>query len=300
MKRIARILLTTILLFFSTLAGVGLITFGKEWQRHSGADCRVAVFMYHAVVPDSYPAQRFHIRHSVFLSHLTALATAGVLVPSPDDITTTSRSLRETILSWCSANDRIALITFDAETPSFHGELSVPALSSHDMPAAFFVVTGTLDRDGWVSHDEIRIMLESGMSVGSHSHTHPLFTRLDPDSIYVELSLSSQRLKEVADVDEPMLALPGGRYDSATQEIAARAGFRQIFTSDPCYVTADSRADQICRIEVRGDKGPTPLDFLNSPLALAWQSWSWLWKRRIESVMGLRLWDALQRYRSGY
>ncbi|CAN5738070.1 hypothetical protein BH23GEM11_BH23GEM11_05300 [soil metagenome] len=275
------------------------VTLVSEWRRNAAPDCRVGAFMYHAVVPDSAPARRFDIRHSDFVRHLDELDKAGVIVVDPQLADTGASALAKAIGEWCSENSRVAMITFDAETPSFHSELSVPPLSDRGMTAAYFVVTGFLDAEGWVDRGDVEVMLANGMRVGSHSHEHPLLTRVPLEAARADLSRSIAELGVINDGAVPLLALPGGRYDEGVLTRARDLGFQQVFTSDPCYLTPAVAVDRICRMEVRGDGGPSPADFLDSPFRVSVQGWSWRWKRRVERLAGERLWGFASGMREG-
>jgi len=279
---------------------VASVTFASEWRRNAAPDCRVGAFMYHAVVPDSAPARRFDIRHSDFLRHLDELVQAGVSVVDPQLAGTGPEALASSIERWCAENTRVALITFDAETPSFHSKLSVPLLRERGMTAAYFVVTGFLDAEGWVSRKDVEVMLEAGMRVGSHSHEHPLMTQISTQAAKADLSRSISELRIINEGSPSMLAIPGGRYDEVILTIARDLGFRQVFTSDPCYLTPKIPVDQLCRMEVRGDGGPSPAQFLESPFHVSVQGWSWAWKRRVEGLAGERVWSFLSGMRDGY
>jgi len=285
---------------FGILVLLAALTLASEWRKNSAPDCRVAAFMYHAVVPDSFPARRFDIRHSDFVGHLEELDRAGVRVVDPQLADIGSAALASSIERWCSDNLRVALITFDAETPSFHSELSVPPLRDRNMTAVYFVVTGFLDAERWVSRNDVEVMLDAGMRVGSHSHEHPLMTRVSPEAARADLSHSIRELHMISGGEAPMLALPGGRYDAEILRIARDVGFRQVFTSDPCFLTPSVAVDQICRIEIRGDRGPSPAAFLDSPFQVSIQGWSWGWKRRVERLAGERMWGVLSDMRNGY
>ncbi len=299
MKKVLRVTVATTLLLAGVVVAVALGTLGLEWRKNAAPECRVAAFMYHSVIPDSLPGQRFDIRHSDFKRHLGELDEAGVRVVDPLISESATGSMADAIEAWCSQHDRVAMITFDAETPSHHATLSVPELRARDMTAAYFVVTDFLDASNWVSRSDIEVMLEAGMRVGSHSHRHPLMTRIPPSEVREDLSASVAVLGELAATGPPMLALPGGRYDPEVLRIAGDIGFSQIFTSDPCYVKPTTPSNRICRIEVRGDRGPSPLEFLDSPFLVSRQGWSWGWKRRIEGLTGVWIWDLISRMRYG-
>jgi peptidoglycan/xylan/chitin deacetylase (PgdA/CDA1 family) len=85
----------------------------------------------------------------------------------------------------------------------------------------------------FVSWDEAREMAARGMVIGSHTHSHPLLSQLQPDEQLEELSKSRALLKEQLGGHADVLAYPVGARTSFTKitQVAARdAGYRAAFS----------------------------------------------------------------------
>jgi peptidoglycan/xylan/chitin deacetylase (PgdA/CDA1 family) len=83
---------------------------------------------------------------------------------------------------------------------------------------------------GW---NEAREMIAGGMAIGSHTHSHPVLSQLEPDQQLEELSKSRAMLKERLGIDADVLAYPVGArtsFTNLTQEAARAAGYRAAFS----------------------------------------------------------------------
>jgi peptidoglycan/xylan/chitin deacetylase (PgdA/CDA1 family) len=85
----------------------------------------------------------------------------------------------------------------------------------------------------FLNWDEAREMTKGGMAIGSHTHSHPELSHLEPDRQYEELSVPRTILKEQLGVEAETLAYPfGGRtnFTDETQRIARELGYRAAFS----------------------------------------------------------------------
>jgi peptidoglycan/xylan/chitin deacetylase (PgdA/CDA1 family) len=90
---------------------------------------------------------------------------------------------------------------------------------------------GTLRR--FLNWDEAREMSRGGMAIGSHTHSHPVLSQLDPDQQFEELSESRAIIKEQLGIAADALAYPVGHkasFSARTQRIAQEAGYRIAFS----------------------------------------------------------------------
>ena len=78
------------------------------------------------------------------------------------------------------------------------------------MTATFFVTTDWIGKPGFASWDELRDMKAAGMSIQSHSHTHPLLASVDRARARSELVESKRLLDQGLGQDTDTFALPGG------------------------------------------------------------------------------------------
>jgi peptidoglycan/xylan/chitin deacetylase (PgdA/CDA1 family) len=102
--------------------------------------------------------------------------------------------------------------------------------------------------------DEIREMLALGMTIGSHTMTHPNLPSAGPVATRAELMLSRQRLEQETQAPVTMFSYPNGgadRYLTPEVQAAVReAGYQAATTSRNAFATAASDVYALERIQV--------------------------------------------------
>ena len=251
--------------------------------------CRITPLMYHAVMPDSEVAARYWMHESEFARQMDDLRAAGAVTPSLDSV-----------VAWldrggegCPFPAKSVILTFDLDGDSRHLHRALPYLQRNGFQAVFFVPLMALDHPPGVSTAELQGIAAAGMTIGSHSEHHFDMRQEHPDSMVASLRRTRDRLGAIT--GQPILSVsaPGGRYNDRVIQGVRDAGFTSFFTSDPCYVRPRDTAAKLCRIEIRGDLGMTALEAVSRPWAVARQAADWGIKRRIESVVGGRVWMLL-------
>lgn len=102
------------------------------------------------------------------------------------------------------------------------------------MQATFFVTTDWVDTPGFITWDGLREMARAGMSIQSHSVTHPFLSTLNADELRRELVQSKHVLDERLGQETTSLALPGGDFPRQRLEsIVEEAGYKIVATSQP-------------------------------------------------------------------
>jgi peptidoglycan/xylan/chitin deacetylase (PgdA/CDA1 family) len=129
-------------------------------------------------------------------------------------------------------------LTFDDGLASVLAN-AAPVLRHHGIPATMFVVTGWADGQpprgqehlvlDWQGVSALR---QAGLSLASHSVTHPDFGRLEPGEARRELEVSRERLRSMLDVDTAEFAIPLGQsrnWTPAAGQAAAEAGYTTVY-----------------------------------------------------------------------
>ena len=127
---------------------------------------------------------------------------------------------------------RGVVITFDDGTADF-GDVVVPALVRHELPATLYVATKFVDEREpfpWgappVDWQALRDAASTGLiTLGSHTHSHWLLDRLDRDTIDDDLDRSIELLAEHTATRPHHFAYPKAVPGSPTAEIAVRRRF---------------------------------------------------------------------------
>ncbi|MHC1562413.1 polysaccharide deacetylase family protein [Actinomycetospora sp. C-140] len=82
--------------------------------------------------------------------------------------------------------------------------------------------------------DGARALAATGHGVGSHTVTHPILAREEPDTQLAELTDSRRELEDGLGQTVDLLAYPNGNkgdYDERTMDFAERAGYRAAITT---------------------------------------------------------------------
>jgi peptidoglycan/xylan/chitin deacetylase (PgdA/CDA1 family) len=115
---------------------------------------------------------------------------------------------------------------------------AAPVLRHHGIPATAFVVTGWADGqrpDGYehvLDWRGVTALREAGISLASHSVTHPDFGRLEPAEARRELEVSRERMRRMLDVETDEFAIPLGQshnWTRAAGQAAAEAGYTTVY-----------------------------------------------------------------------
>lgn len=96
-----------------------------------------------------------------------------------------------------------------------------------------------------LNSEQVRSMYRAGMSIGAHTVTHPILSRVDPMEAYTEILESKQFLESLLQERVSMFAYPNGKpdvdYRLTDQETVRRLGFTGAVTT--AWGVADTRSD---------------------------------------------------------
>ena len=182
-----------------------------------------ACLMYHDVTPDSNikggSGDYFSVTRATFDEQLEQVISLGYRCRSIEELVDDPASRRDVACSFDDGN----LGQF---------ERAVPALIAHGMTATFFVTTKWVGTPGYVSWEGLREMKTAGMSIQSHTRSHPFLSELGPEALREELRSSREELDAQLGQVTTSLALPGGDSPrSGLQPILREVGYRIIATS---------------------------------------------------------------------
>lgn len=123
-------------------------------------------------------------------------------------------------------------ITFDDGHWS-HSEIVLPALQKRGLVATFFLVTSWVGTSGYLTWDEARALLSSGMAIGSHTVSHRVLAGLNRHEVKTEFEISKAYLEDRLAAPVTSLSLPGGYAPRSLRQLALQTGYRRIYTSAP-------------------------------------------------------------------
>lgn len=130
------------------------------------------------------------------------------------------------------AASRAVVITFDDGTADWC-DVVLPILSDYELPAVFYTATAFVEEQRPfpgdarpISWTGLRALVDSGLAtIGSHTHTHPMFDRLEPQAAAQELDRSIGLLQDRLGVAVNHFAYPRAVRGRTAVEAEVRARF---------------------------------------------------------------------------
>ena len=182
----------------------------------------VPIVVYHIVRP-SYPNDIQSVRalaHTpeVFGAEMKYLADAGYHVIS-------FRALENHFQNGTPLPAKSIIISFD-DGWGDQFEYAFPILKKYNYTATFFVFTNSIGTRGFLTWDNLRALLNAGMTIGSHSRSHPFLTKItSPTALWNEIYGSKQVLEKNLNTAITEFAYPFGKYDAAIVDLVKKAGY---------------------------------------------------------------------------
>ena len=177
-----------------------------------------ACLMYHGVPAPGAPCGYFDVPRATFAQQLDAIRELGLVGTS-----------LEALLAAPPA--RAVAITFDDAERSNSTE-AVPELLARGMRGTFFVVTSWVGRAGTCSWSDLREMHDAGMSIQSHTRTHPFLSTLPDAEAREECRRSREELEQHLGAGVTTLSLPNGDAPASWRaEAFGSLGYQRVATS---------------------------------------------------------------------
>ena len=159
-------------------------------------------------------------------------------------------------------------LTFDDAFANFH-QVALPLLERYRMPATVFAVTDYCGRDNnWplqsprvpilplMSWDRLRDAAGRGVTIGSHTLSHPNLAKLDsPGAIRQELRQSRERIEQEIGRPVDAFAFPYGGVPAGLAELN-ESGYRLAVTTELRYAGPDDHSLTLPRLDSYYLKNP--------------------------------------------
>ena len=150
-------------------------------------------------------------------------------------------------------------ITFDDGN---HSDISiaVPCLRDRGLTAKFFLLTGRIESKGYLSKEDIKLLIDNDMEVGLHWRDHLDWRNLATDALNVQIPKAQIELSCLTGYSVRDLSIPFGAYNRRVMSFLSRMNFQTIFTSDGGFarqgaqvqprftIQADTEMDEIIRL----------------------------------------------------
>lgn len=195
-----------------------LASWPRRGERRTGR-----ILCYHSIgqrefgVNDVSPAR--------FCRHIELALAAGYRFVPPSEIARTGGGPKDLAISF---DDGLKSVLTEA----------APILRAHGIAYAVFAVSSWSDRkhpwylDRALSWSELELLLRDGAEVGSHSVSHPDFTRIGHQQAVDELCASRETIRQRLGFAPDAFAIPYGQsmnWPAACAQSAREAGYQLIY-----------------------------------------------------------------------
>ena len=189
----------------------------------STANMPVPILVYHIVRP-AYPTDSRAVTglaHTpqVFDAEMKYLGEAGYRL-------TTFAALESHLTEGTPLPANPVIISFD-DGWSDQFTYAFPILKKYHYAAEFFIFTNAIGRRGFLTWNDLRVMRDAGMIIGSHSRSHPFLTKIiDPARLWDEIDGSKLLIEKMLGITVNEFAYPFGQYGATTTALVAKAGYK--------------------------------------------------------------------------
>ena len=187
----------------------------------------VPILMYHVVGPGLDAPTELRdlvVPTATFLAQMTALHDVGWH-------TLTMAELAGDLAAGVAPPAKTFVITVD---DGHVDGLTIidPILRQLGYRATFYLVTGRLDRAGYLTDAQARVLVDDGMDVGNHTVHHPNLSTMSRTALVDEIGGAETALQAMTGIAPVTLAYPSGRFDATVISVTDGVGLALAVTTE--------------------------------------------------------------------
>ena len=123
-------------------------------------------------------------------------------------------------------------LTFD-DGYAEHATVALPLLRRYGFTATFFITTGFVGHEGYLSWEQLASLREAGMELGAHTVTHADLAISADANVRSEIAMSRAILERRLGIQVESFSYPSGSYTPAVARLVRAAGFTSAVTTRP-------------------------------------------------------------------
>lgn len=155
-------------------------------------------------------------------------------------------SLRMSELAACLRGERLCperavALTFDDGYADAY-TMALPMLQERGFVATFYIVTSFVGQPGYMGWEELRMLRDAGMEIGSHGTTHTDLTTMTHDEARKELAVSREEIGAGLQVVVESFCYPYGQFSTDIRWLVMQAGYGNAVATVPQQQTVDRYA----------------------------------------------------------
>jgi peptidoglycan/xylan/chitin deacetylase (PgdA/CDA1 family) len=131
-------------------------------------------------------------------------------------------------------NKERAISTLNSEIKEFHPADVEAIIKYLQLSIKRDVDYGYVEKNDFLNWSEVRSLMNSGMEVGGHTHSHVISSKVSPDEFKDEIQLSNKLISENLAIDCKHFAYPNGRQQDISvfsRKILIAEGYRSAVTT---------------------------------------------------------------------
>ena len=144
----------------------------------------------------------------------------------------------ESILDFLVNRDDVVITLDDGNSSDL--SIALPAFLQRGLKAMFFISVALLNKPGYLSSSQVRVLVQNGMIVGSHGLHHVNWRKLSEDTLGYEIRHSRYILEELIGCPVTDVAIPSGQYNRRVLDVLQRNHFERVFTVDGPWACTDN------------------------------------------------------------
>lgn len=181
------------------------------------------ILMYHHIAQKE-PQDSYYVSPEIFEQQMKWLKDNEYKVVSYDEFYKTAISLE-------SLPQKPVVITFDDGVIDQYTN-ALPILKKYGYTATFFIKLNNVGPDkGGMTWEQIKDLVNSGMTIGSHSVNHDNMANMNEKNLQYELIESKKALEENLGIKINHFCYPGGAYSNQTIEALKEARYVSAATT---------------------------------------------------------------------
>jgi peptidoglycan/xylan/chitin deacetylase (PgdA/CDA1 family) len=154
------------------------------------------------------------------------------------------------------------VLTFD-DGPADQYVNALPILKKYGFTATFYIIADKVGAEGYMSWPQVQELVKAGMTIGSHSVTHPDLKRLNEQGLESELADSQKIISQKLGITVKHFCYPGGSFNQFVANQTAKSYVSATTTVHRVYHKIKSPSDfyYLSRIHI-DDELPTFRDWV--------------------------------------
>lgn len=200
----------------------GLALLGLPVRKHYV----VPILMYHRVDKEEALKSKLAVSPQVFQKQMSFLARNKYNVIALGQ-------LSSLIKAKSKIPQNTVVITFDDGYEDNYLQ-AYPILKKYNLPATIFIIVDFIGRPGYMNEAQLKELAQSGLiTLGSHTMTHPVLTKIDENLLDKEISGSKKVLEEKTGLPINLFSYPLGAFNESVRRKVIEAGYKGAVATNP-------------------------------------------------------------------